>query len=107
MITLAVPVSVFRVECDIASGRPFAEAERTVLKSIAAGNADFEALKHDLALHPRIVAECLTALFEAGIIELAKARRRIQSPRSVTRLWETRNSFRRTSGMSERPSRQS
>ncbi len=72
MTTVAIPVSVFRVECDIATGRPFATAERTVLKSIAAGNVHFDALKQDLALHPRIVAECLTALFEAGIIEFGQ-----------------------------------
>jgi len=67
--TIGIPVSVFRVECEIASGRPFAMAERTVLKSIAAGNIEFEALVTDLSLHPRLVAECLTALFEAGIVE--------------------------------------
>jgi predicted transcriptional regulator len=67
--TIGIPVSVFRVECEIASGRPFAMAERTILKSIAAGNVEFEALVADLSLHPRLVTECLTALFEAGIIE--------------------------------------
>lgn len=69
MKTIGIPVSVFRVECEIASGRPFAMAERTILKSIAAGNVEFEALVTDLSLHPRLVTECLTALFEAGIIE--------------------------------------
>jgi len=67
--TIGIPVSVFRVECEIASGRPFAMAERTVLKSISVGNITFDALVVDLGLHPRLVAECLTALFEAGIIE--------------------------------------
>jgi hypothetical protein len=67
--TIGIPVSVFHVECEIASGRPFAMAERTVLRSIGAGNVEFEALIADLSLHPRLVAECLTALFEAGIIE--------------------------------------
>lgn len=73
MKTIGIPVSVFRVECEIASGRPFAMTERTLLKSIAAGNVDFEALVADLSLHPRLVAECLTALFEAGIIEFQQA----------------------------------
>jgi phosphatidylserine/phosphatidylglycerophosphate/cardiolipin synthase-like enzyme len=67
--TIGIPVSVFRVACEIASGRPFAMTERTILKSIAAGNVEFEALVADLSLHPRLVTECLTALFEAGIIE--------------------------------------
>jgi hypothetical protein len=67
--TIGIPVSVFRVECEIASGRPFAMTERTILKSIAAGNIEFEALNADLCLHPRLVADCLSALFEAGIIE--------------------------------------
>jgi predicted transcriptional regulator len=67
--TIGIPVSVFRVECEIASGRPFAMTERTILKSIATGNIEFDALIADLRLHPRLVAECLTALFEAGIIE--------------------------------------
>jgi phosphatidylserine/phosphatidylglycerophosphate/cardiolipin synthase-like enzyme len=69
MKTLGIPVSVFEVECEIASGRPFAMVERTVLRSIANGNDEYERLNEDLALHPRIVAEALTALFEAGIIE--------------------------------------
>ena len=69
MKTLGIPVSAFEVECEIASGRPFAMVERTVLRSIAAGNDEYERLNEDLALHPRIVAEALTALFEAGIIE--------------------------------------
>ena len=69
MKTIGIPVSVFRVECEIASGQPFAMAERTILKSIAVGNVEFDTLVSDLHLHPRLVAECLTALFEAGIIE--------------------------------------
>jgi phosphatidylserine/phosphatidylglycerophosphate/cardiolipin synthase-like enzyme/DNA-binding transcriptional ArsR family regulator len=69
MKTLGIPVALFEVECEIASGRPFAMVERTVLRSIADGNDEYERLVEDLALHPRIVAEALTALFEAGIIE--------------------------------------
>src|SRR5207247_8354416 len=43
--------------------------ERTVLRSISDGNVEFQKLVDDLALHPRMIAECLTGLFEAGIIE--------------------------------------
>lgn len=68
MKTIAIPVSVFQVECEIASGRPFALAERTVLRSIAAGTTDFEVLVAESGLHPRMIAECITALFEAGIV---------------------------------------
>jgi hypothetical protein len=69
MKTIAIPVSVFQVECEIASGRPFSIVERTILRSIAVGNDEYESLIEDIALHPRIVAEALTALFVAGIIE--------------------------------------
>jgi predicted transcriptional regulator len=69
MKTIAIPVSVFQVDCEIASGRPFAMVERTILRSISAGNDEYERLIEDLGLHPRIVAEALTTLFEAGIIE--------------------------------------
>ena len=68
MKTIGVPVSVLQVECEIASGRPFAMAERTVLRSVAAGTNEFSALVAELGLHPRTIAECLTALFEAGIV---------------------------------------
>jgi hypothetical protein len=68
MKTVAIPVSVFRVDCEIASGRPFSMVERTILRSIAFGNHDYEDLINDICLHPRVTAEALTALFEAGII---------------------------------------
>jgi hypothetical protein len=69
MDILAIPVSVFQVEVEIASGRPFSMVEQTILHSISAGNDTYEALNYDIALHPRVTAEALTALFEAGIIE--------------------------------------
>jgi predicted transcriptional regulator len=69
MKTIAIPVSVFQVECEIASGRPFSIVERTIVRSISVGNDEYDRLLEDLCLHPRIVAEALTSLFEAGIIE--------------------------------------
>ena len=69
MKTIAIPVSVFQAECEIASGRPFSIVERTIVRSIADENDEYDSLVEDLGLHPRIVAEALTSLFEAGIIE--------------------------------------
>ena len=49
--------------------------ERTILHSIAAGHLGFEDLMDDLKLHPRILSECLAALFEAEIIEFREGSR--------------------------------
>jgi phosphatidylserine/phosphatidylglycerophosphate/cardiolipin synthase-like enzyme len=70
---LAVPIAIFSVDCEIASGQPFGLVERTVLRSIDAGHDEFEALLRDLPLHPRMLTECLSELFEAGILEFSGA----------------------------------
>jgi hypothetical protein len=40
-----------------------------VLHSVHAGNDTFESVVADIRVHPRIVAECLSVLFESGILE--------------------------------------
>jgi hypothetical protein len=66
---IAIPVALYRVPYETTTGRPFSTAERTVLSSVNAGISTFEAVHVDMALHPRIVAECITTLFEAGLLE--------------------------------------
>ena len=66
---IAIPVALYRVPYETTTGRPFSTAERTVLSCVDAGLRTFDAVHAEMALHPRIVAECVTTLFETGLLE--------------------------------------
>ena len=69
MNAFGIPVAIYEVECEIANGRPFSIAERTVLQEIAIGQWDVDQIACNMGIHPRIAEESVAALFEAGLLE--------------------------------------
>lgn len=67
MIVL-VPVSCFRVQYEVASGRPFSELERLVLAAVRGGSRDVESLQRTFHVHRRLLIEALVTLTQAGWI---------------------------------------
>src|ERR1043166_7584624 len=63
---LLLPISRFRVEYQIAAGRPFSIFERLILKSIFDGAATVDDLRHIFYVHPRLILEALVTLTQAG-----------------------------------------
>lgn len=61
-----IPVSRFRVEYEVAAGRPYSQLEVMILRAIKAGLHDVESLRATFQMHPRILIEGLVTLTQAG-----------------------------------------
>lgn len=70
MIAL-IPVSRFRVDYELASGRPYSKLEEVVLHAIGDGIGTKDDLKRTFEVHPRLVTEAIVTLIQAGWVALA------------------------------------
>jgi hypothetical protein len=65
-VIVLIPVSRFRISYEVASGRPFSQFERLVLKAIQQGACVLADLQEAFQIHPRLVIEALVTLTQAG-----------------------------------------
>ena len=65
MIVL-VPLSRFRIEYEVAAGRPFSHFERLILRAIKEGASELSELRSTFQVHPRLLIEGLVTLTHAG-----------------------------------------
>lgn len=72
---LALPVSRFRVDYQIASGRPYSAFERMVLQAVHEGAGSINELQGIFSVHPRLILEALVTLVQAGWLALGGASR--------------------------------
>jgi len=61
-----LPVARYRVDYQVASGRPFSSFERLLLTAIHQGNATLDSLADLFRLHRRMVIEGIVTLMQAG-----------------------------------------
>jgi hypothetical protein len=65
-----LPIARYKVEYQLASGRPFSSFERLLLKAIHTGTANLNDLAGTFAIHRRLVIEGLVTLMQAGWVSL-------------------------------------
>jgi hypothetical protein len=65
-----LPVARYRVEYQVASGRPFSTFERLVLAAINDGNNTLNELAAIFAVHRRLIVEAVVTLMQAGWVSL-------------------------------------
>lgn len=65
MIVL-IPISRFRIDYQVASGRPYSQFEYFVLRAIRGGVGDLAGLRDVFQVHPRLIIEALVTLTQAG-----------------------------------------
>lgn len=69
MITF-IPISRYRAEFQVASGRPYSAFERLALDAVAEGHTSLQALKTLFGIHPRVIIEGLVTLMQTGWISI-------------------------------------
>ena len=69
MITF-IPISRYRVEFQVAAGRPYSAFERLVLDAVAEGQTSLQSLKTLFGIHPRVIIEGLVTLMQSGWISI-------------------------------------
>lgn len=69
MIVL-VPLSRFRVNYEVAAGRPFSQFERLILRAIREGASELSELQDTFQVHPRLLIEGLVTLTHAGWVAI-------------------------------------
>ena len=65
-----LPVVRFKVDYQVASGRPYTAVERFILEAVAAGTTRLDALVDFLGVHRRVMIEGLVTLMQAGWLAL-------------------------------------
>lgn len=65
-----LPVARYRVEFQVASGRPFSTFERLVLAAINGGSNGLDELVTIFAVHRRLLVEAVVTLMQAGWVSL-------------------------------------
>jgi len=70
MFNILIPVHVWRVPYQVATGRPCSKFEMLLLESVASGKTTLAALREEFRIHPRLIIEGLATLFHAGWIAL-------------------------------------
>lgn len=65
-----IPVSSYRVDYQIGSGRPYSDFERLLLEAIASGETSLDALHTSFGVHRRMIIEGLVTLMQAGWLAL-------------------------------------
>lgn len=61
-----IPVSRFRVQYEVAAGRPYSQLEALILRAIKDGTRDVGGMRSTFQVHPRILIEALVTLTQAG-----------------------------------------
>jgi hypothetical protein len=65
-----LPIARYRVDYQIASGRPFSSFERLLLKAVKEGHNSVPALAKIFCIHRRLIVEGLVTLMQAGWVSL-------------------------------------
>jgi hypothetical protein len=65
-----LPVARYRVEYQVASGRPFSSFERLLLRAVHEGHDTIAELARVFALHNRVIIEGIVTLMQAGWVSL-------------------------------------
>jgi hypothetical protein len=65
-----LPIARYRVEFQVASGRPFSSFERLLLKAVQMGHGSVDSLAQTFAVHRRLIVEGLVTLMQAGWVSL-------------------------------------
>src|SRR6185312_9358843 len=65
-----LPVARYRVEFQVASGRPFSTFERLVLAAINEGRRTLNDLAPIFGVHQRLIVEAVVTLMQAGWVSL-------------------------------------
>src|SRR5581483_280554 len=63
---LLLPISRYRVEYQVAAGRPYSIFEQLILRAIHQGTNSVSALGEIFQVHPRLILEALVTLTQAG-----------------------------------------
>lgn len=63
---LLIPISRYRVEYQLAAGRPYSVFEQLTLRAIHEGAVDVAQLRQVFQVHPRLILEALVTLTQAG-----------------------------------------
>ena len=65
-----LPIARYRIQYQLASGRPFSSFERLLLRAIHQGEKNLSTLAHKFGVHRRLVIEGLVTLMQAGWVSL-------------------------------------
>jgi hypothetical protein len=65
-----LPIARYRVDYQVASGRPFSSFERLLLKSVKTGYGTVSDLAQIFCVHQRLIVEGLVTLMQAGWVSL-------------------------------------
>jgi hypothetical protein len=65
-----LPITRYRVDYQVASGRPFSSFERLLLKSVKSGYGTVPDLAQIFCVHQRLIVEGLVTLMQAGWVSL-------------------------------------
>lgn len=65
-----LPITRYRVDYQVASGRPFSSFERLLLKSVKSGQGTVSDLAQIFCVHRRLIVEGLVTLMQAGWVSL-------------------------------------
>jgi hypothetical protein len=65
-----LPIARYRVEYQVASGRPFSSFERLLLRAVNDGHGTVDTLADMFAVHRRLIVEGLVTLMQAGWVSL-------------------------------------
>lgn len=67
-----LPIARYKVDFQVASGRPFSSFERLLLKAVQSGSGNLAKLAQVFAVHRRLVIEGLVTLMQAGWVSLGE-----------------------------------
>lgn len=65
-----LPIARYRVEYQVASGRPFSSFERLLLRAVRDGYGGVDTLSELFAVHRRLIVEGLVTLMQAGWVSI-------------------------------------
>ena len=65
-----LPIARYRVDYQVASGRPFSSFERLLLKAVGEGHGSVPALAKIFCIHRRLIVEGMVTLMQAGWVSL-------------------------------------
>ncbi len=69
--TVLVPVSLFVIEYELGTGRPYSKLESLVLRGVQRGLTDVVSLQQELKVHDRLILDSLVTLIREGWVSFA------------------------------------
>ena len=65
-----LPVSRFKIDYQVAAGRPYSAFEKLLLQAVGEGNSTLESLRTIFCVHRRIVIDAVVTLMQAGWVAI-------------------------------------